>query len=179
MKILGITGSLRKGSYNTALLREAVKEAPEGMDIEMVTLDSIPLYNKDVEDQGFPESVITLKQKVKEADGILIMSPEYNHSVPGVLKNAIDWVSRGDNEWRDKPLAIAGGSDGLISTARGQMQLLIIANTLSMHAMARPLFQVPTVQNKLDENGNLTDEKTREKLREFLLAYKTWVERLS
>ncbi len=179
MKVLAISGSLRKSSYNTALARASVKLAPEGMEIAVYTLEDIPPYNMDVEEQGFPESVQRLKKAVKEADGILWMSPEHNHSVPGVLKNTIDWVSRGENEWRDKPLAIGGGSDGIISTARAQMHLLIIANTLRLHSMSRPLFQVPNVHKKIDENGELTDEKTKEKLQEFLAAFKEWIERLA
>lgn len=179
MRILAISGSLRKYSYNTSLVRNAQEIAPKEMEIELYTLEKIPPYNMDVEEKGFPEAVLDLKKKIKEADGILLMSPEHNHSVPGVLKNAIDWVSRGDNEWSDKPLAIGGGSDGIISTARAQTHLLIIANTLNMHPMAKPLFQVPNVDKKLDPAGNLMDEKTKLKLSAFLSAFKKWVERLS
>ena len=177
MKVLGISGSLRKDSFNTALLHEALSLAPEGMTIEIVTLHDVPPYNMDVEEVAFPDSVMLLKEKIKNADGILIISPEHNHSVPGVLKNAIDWVSRGDNEWNDKPLAIGGASDGLVSTARIQTHLLTIANTLNMHTMARPLFQVATAQKKII-NGRLVDDKTKEKLRDFLSAFNTWIKRL-
>lgn len=179
VKVLVISGSLRKSSYNTALARAAVSLAPEGVEITVYTLENIPLYNMDVEEQGFPDSVLQLKKAVKEADGIVWMSPEHNHSVPGVLKNAIDWVSRGENEWREKPLAIGGGSDGIISTARAQMHLLVIANTLRLHPMSRPLFQVPNVDKKINEHGDLVDEKTKVKLKEFLTAFKDWIERLS
>jgi len=179
VKVLIISGSLRKSSYNTALARASVSLAPEGMDIKVYTLHDIPPYNMDVEEQGFPDSVMELKKAVKEAQGILWMSPEHNHSVPGVLKNAIDWVSRGENEWREKPLAIGGGSDGIISTARAQMHLLVIANTLRLHPMSRPLFQVPNVDKKINEKGELVDEKTKEKLKEFLSAFQKWIERLS
>ena len=178
MNILVIPGSLRKASYNTALAYEAVQLAPKSMTIAVFTLHDIPLYNMDIEKEGFPESVMKLKNAVKEADGILWMSPEHNHSVPGVLKNAIDWVSRGANEWNDKPLAIGGASDGIISTARAQMHLLVIANTLNMHPMGRPLFQVPNAPKKFNEKGELIDEKTREKFTSFLQSFEAWVNRL-
>ena len=178
MRILGISGSLRQKSFNTALLRAATSLAPDGMEIEMVTLHDIPLYNRDVEVQGFPDSVQLLKEKIKAADGVLIISPEYNHSIPGVLKNALDWVSRSENELSDKPLAIGGASDGLISTARMQVQFLAVANTMNAHVMSKPLFQVPNADKKIDEGGDIIDEKTTEKLKEFLNAFKIWVERL-
>lgn len=179
MRVLGISGSLRIHSFNTALLKAARDLAPQEMEIEIVTLSDIPLYNEDVEKQGFPQSVIELKEKIKRADGILIMSPEYNHSLPGVLKNAIDWVSIGENEFSDKPLAVGGASIRLVSTARMQTQLLIIANTLNMHVMSKPLFQVPTVDKKIDAEGKITDEKTEKKLREFVSSFYLWITRLS
>src|SRR5215210_1165968 len=124
MRILGIAGSLRRASYNRAALRAATKLVPEGAVLETFELDDIPLFNQD-EDQNPPAKVVELKRLIREADAILIVTPEYNYSVPGVLKNAIDWASRpyGDSAWNGKPVAIMGASVGAFGTMRAQYHL--------------------------------------------------------
>src|SRR5579863_4168325 len=120
VRILGVAGSLRKGSFNRATLRTAQEMAPAGMTIDIFDIAPIPLYNEDVRQQGFPLPVEEFRARIKEADGLLIITPEYNYSIPGVLKNAIDWASRpyGDSAWSDKPVAMMGASVGTLGTAR-------------------------------------------------------------
>lgn len=179
MKILAISGSLRKGSFNTSLLRHAVKTAPKELSIEIADISFIPLYNMDVEDQGFPAPVIALKEKIKHADGILIATPEHNHSVPGVLKNTIDWISRGENELGDKPVAVMGASDGMFGTVRAQIAIQPILKTMNAHLMSQPLMQVTNADKKFDTDGNLIDEKTQQKLKDFIQAFAIWIKRLT
>jgi chromate reductase len=171
MKILAIPGSLRKASYNHGLLKAAVELAPKGCSVEIFDLTAIPLYNQDQE-STLPPSVTALKAKVRAADALLIATPEYNYSVPGVLKNALDWVSRpyGDNAWDNKPLAILGATMGLQGTSRAQYHLRQICVTLNMHPLNRPELMVSAAQDKFDDQGNLTDPKVREKIAELLAA---------
>src|ERR1043166_2768765 len=139
MTILGIAGSLRKQSYNRALLRAASQLLPEGMTLETFDLDGIPPFNQD-QDTKPPERVKQLKSRIRAADAILLVTPEYNYSVPGVLKNAIDWASRpfGDSAWDDKPVAVMGASVGTLGTARTQYHLRQMFVFLNMHAMNGP-----------------------------------------
>src|SRR5271157_2208235 len=125
VRILGIAGSLRRGSYNRAALRAATQLVPEGITLDIFDIDGIPAFNQD-EEQKPPAKVVELKKRIREADAILIVTPEYNYSIPGVLKNAIDWASRpyGDSAWSGKPAAIIGASIGTISTARAQYHLV-------------------------------------------------------
>ena len=125
LRILGVAGSLRAGSYNRALLRAAVRLAPEGMEIEVFDLLEVPLYNGDVEAAGDPPGVMGFKQAISAADGVLMVTPEYNHGVPGVMKNAVDWASRPPREapLEGKPVGLIGASTGITGTARGQSQL--------------------------------------------------------
>jgi chromate reductase len=179
IKVLGFAGSLRKGSYNKALLRTALEELPDDMELEVFDLEGIPPYNQDLDDD-MPEKVKEFKRKIKAADAILIATPEYNYSVPGVLKNAIDWASRppGDNAWDDKPVAIMSASIGMIAGARAQYHLRQTFVYINMHPVNRPEVMVPFVADKVDANGRVTDEKTRQKVKELLVALAAWTRRL-
>jgi len=177
IKILGISGSLRKGSYNTGALHAAAGLAPEGVEIEIYDLSGIPEF---VQDREPSAKVIEFKQKIREADAILISSPEYNYSVPGVLKNAIDWASRpyGDSAWEGKPAAIMGASTGGIGTARMQYHLRQIMVFLNMFPLNRPEVMISTCADKFDAEGVLTDEKTKEIIRKMLAALADWTRKL-
>lgn len=180
LNILGFAGSLRKGSYNRAALRAAQHLAPATMSIEIFELDDIPLYNADVEEQGFPEPVQEFKRKINEADGLLIVTPEYNYSIPGVLKNAIDWASRPptDSPLIGKPIALMGASTGGFGTVRGQLQLRQVFIFTSSFVMVKPEVYISRAQEKFDKNGNLIDEMVLEQIRNLLHALGEWIARL-
>lgn len=163
LRILGIAGSLRRESYNGFALREATKLVPEGTLLETFELDGIPPFNQD-EDQTPPPKVAELKRRVREADTILFVTPEYNYSIPGVLKNGIDWASRpyGDNAWNGKPAAIMGASIGTLGTARAQYHLRQILVFLNMFPINQPEVMIGNAPAHFDKEGNLTDEATRE-----------------
>jgi chromate reductase len=177
--VLGFAGSLRRGSYNRALLRAAQELAPAGMAIEVFDLAPVPLYNADVEAEGDPEPVAAFKAAIRRADALLIACPEYNHGVPGVLKNAIDWASRPPRgaALDRKPLALMGASPGMTGSARGQGQLRQAFVFTNSYALPQPEMLVARAQEKFDEQGNLTDEKTREFLRRLLDALAEWAGR--
>ena len=158
ISILGFSGSLRRGSYNTALLNMAIQQGPENVTFEIASLAEIPLYNKDIEDQEMPESVSVLRAKIRTADALLIATPEYNLSIPGVLKNAIDWVSRPpDQPFKGKPLALIGGG-GMAGTKNAQTDLCRVAKALKMHVLDRELVTFPYVWKKLDQEQKVIDE---------------------
>jgi chromate reductase len=169
VRILGIAGSLRKDSYNRAALRNAQKLLPDGAALEIFELDGIPAYNQD-EEQNPPRRVVELKERIRAADAVLIATPEYNYSVPGVLKNAIDWASRpyGDSAWNGKPVAILGASVGLFGSARAQYHLRQMFIFLNMYAVNQPEVMIGTAQHRFDEHGNLTDEQSKKLLRQLL-----------
>lgn len=179
-KILGFAGSLRKDSYNKSLLRAALELLPEDAELEVFDLEGIPLYNQDLEDQP-TEKVKEFKAKIRAADAILIVTPEYNYSIPGVLKNAIDCASRpyGDNAFAHKPVAIMGASPGMIGTARAQYHLRQCFVFLSCFALNQPEVMVPFAQEKIDKDGTVTDLKTREKIRELIESLVSWTRRLT
>ena len=168
-RILGISGSLRRESYNSAALRAAVGLAPEGATVETFALDGIPLFNQD-EEKNPPVRVVELKRRVREADALLFVTPEYNYSVPGVLKNAIDWASRpyGDNAWDGKPAAIMGASIGAIGTARAQYHLRQIFVFLNVFPVNQPEVMIGNAPQRFDAEGNLTDETTKTFIRQLL-----------
>ena len=168
-RILGISGSLRRESYNSAALRAAVGLAPEGAVIEMFDIDGIPPFNQDEESNPVAK-VVELKRRVREADAILFVTPEYNYSVPGVLKNAIDWASRpyGDNAWDGKPAAIMGASVGAIGTARAQYHLRQMFVFLNVFAVNQPEVMIGNAAKRFDAEGNLTDETTKDFIRQLL-----------
>ena len=180
IRILGIAGSLRKGSYNHGALRAAAELVPEGATIEIFDLDGIPGFNQD-DEQNPPEKVAELKRKIREADAILFVTPEYNYSVPGVLKNAIDWASRpyGDSAWNGKPAAIMGASVGGIATARAQYHLRQMMVFLNMFPINQPEVMIGNAGEKFDEQGNLTDETTRGFIRQLLENLVAWTQRIS
>ncbi len=175
IKVLGISGSLRRGSFNTAALREATRLAPAGMVIELADISEIPLYNEDIYAQGFPPSVDRLREQIRAADALLIATPEYNYSVSGVLKNTIDWVSRPPEQpFAGKPVALMGASAGRFGTARAQYHLRQSMVFLDMRPLNRPELMIASAQKLFDEQGNLTDEATREYLRGLLVALQDW-----
>ena len=178
IKILGIAGSLRRGSYNRAALRVAQQNLPDGAALEIFDLEGIPPFNQDLEQQP-PSRVIELKAKILAADAILLVTPEYNYSVSGVLKNAIDWASRpyGDSAWNGKPVAIMGASGGMQGTSRAQYHLRQMFVFLNMYPLNQPEVMISNAGDKFDEQGNLTDEKTREKIKQLLQALVLWARR--
>ena len=177
--ILGICGSLRAGSYNRAALRAAQQLAPEGTRLDIFDLHGIPPYNQDDENDP-PPRVRELKAAVRAADALLFASPEYNYSVPGVLKNAIDWGSRpgGDNCWNGKPGAVMGVSGGAIGTARMQYHLRQVFVNVGIQAVIRPEVMIGPAAARFDAAGNLTDEKTREFVQKLVVALVDWAGRL-
>ena len=177
--ILGFAGSLRKGSYNKALLRTALEVVPKDATLEIFDLNGIPLFNQDIENQP-PETLKEFKAKIRAADAILIATPEYNYSIPGVLKNAIDCASRpyGDNAFEGKPVALMGASIGMLGTARAQYHLRQSLVFLNMYPLNRPEVMVPFAADKVDANGNVTDAKTREKIKELLESLAAWTMKL-
>lgn len=179
LRILGIAGSLRRQSYNRAAL-EAVKELlPEGVTLETFDIGGLPFFNQD-EEKSPPPALVDFKQKIRAADAILFVTPEYNYSIPGVLKNAIDCASRpyGDNAWDDKPAAIMGASVSTLGTGRAQYQLRQMMVWLNMHAMNGPEVMIATANEKIDKDGKLTDAKTREMIGKQLVALAAWTRRL-
>ncbi len=179
VRVLGLSGSLRSGSYNTAALRAAQELAPPGMTIDTFGLAPVPLYNEDVKAQGYPAPVAELRQRVKEADGVLLVTPEYNYSVSGVLKNAIDWISRPpDQPFDGKPIAVMGASMGLLGTARAQYHLRQMFVFMNGYVLNRPEVMIAQAQNKFDAAGKLTDQTTRDMLGLLLTSFAAWVRRM-
>lgn len=170
--VLGIPGSLREGSYNKALLRAAQEEAPEGMTIDIFEIDEIPFYNRDVEEKGDPEPVQRLKEAIREADAVLIATPEYQHGLPGVLKNALDWASRppSNSPLQGKVVGMMGASTSMVGTARAHLQLRQTLTYNQSRMVARPEVLVANAPEKFDEEGRLTDEKAREFIQKHLKA---------
>jgi chromate reductase, NAD(P)H dehydrogenase (quinone) len=180
MRVLGIAGSLRAGSFNRSLLRAAQELAPPPMEIAIHDLSEIPLYNADVEVEGDPPPVAAFKAAIREAPALLFATPEYNYGVPGVLKNAIDWASRppGRSVLNGKPAAIMGASPGAGGTARAQLQLRQAFVFTQTMAMLAPEVLVARAHEKFDAEGRLTDEATRSFVRKFLEAFAAWIQRL-
>lgn len=179
MKVLGIAGSLRKGSFNRGALEAAKELAPDGMEIEIHDISGIPGFDQDDESDP-PQKVLTLKEAIRAADAVLFATPEYNYSVPGVLKNAIDWASRpyGKSAWDGKPAAIMGASPGAIGTARAQYDLRKMMVFLNMFPINKPEVMITNCSSKFDEDGKLTDEPTRKIIRQMLESLAEWTRRL-
>ena len=171
--VVGFAGSLRSGSYNRALLRTAKDLAPPSLQIMICELDGIPLYNDDIETAGAPPSVVRLREAVRESDALLIATPEYNHGVPGVLKNTIDWLSRPprNNALNGKIAAVMGASLGMTGTARGQAQLRQALGATNTYALLQPEVLVAHAHEKFDADGRLTHQATREVLATFLQRF--------
>ncbi len=180
IKVLGIAGSLREGSYNRGALRAAKELAPEGMEVEIFDIAGLPGFNQDQEADP-PEQAAELKRKIREADAVVLVTPEYNYSISGVLKNAIDWASRpyGDSAWEGKPAAIMGASGGAIATARAQYDLRKMMVFLNMFPLNRPEVMIGNAGEKFDENGKLTDEQTRKFISDQMQALLEWTRKLN
>jgi chromate reductase len=178
-KILGFAGSLRKSSYNKALLRAAVELLPSGAGLEIFDLEGIPPFNQDLERQP-PLKIREFKAKIRAADALLIATPEYNYSVPGVLKNAIDWASRphGDNAFEGKPVAMMSASIGMIGGVRAQYHLRQSFVYLNMYPINKPEVIVTYASDKIDENGKLRDENTRKLMQQLIGNLVTWAVKL-
>jgi len=179
LTILGIAGSLRKGSYNRAALRAAVSLVPDGVAIETFDLAGIPPFNED-DEQNPPAAVTELKARVRAADAILLVTPEYNYSIPGVLKNAIDWASRpyGDSAWNGKPVAVMGASVGTLGTARAQYHLRQCFVFLNMHPLNAPEVMITAAHERFDADAKLTDDGTRQRIGHLIEALAAWTRRL-
>jgi chromate reductase, NAD(P)H dehydrogenase (quinone) len=179
IKILAFAGSLRKGSYNKALVRAAVELVPDSMAIEVFDLEGIPLFNQDFESNP-PQIVKEFKEKIRNSDALLIATPEYNYSVSGVLKNAIDWASRprADTPLEGKPVAIMSASIGRFGGARAQYHLRQSFIFLNMHPVNRPEVMLSDATHNVDANGTVTNEQTRQLIRQLLEALAAWTIRL-
>lgn len=179
VNILGIAGSLRRGSYNRAALRAAQALVPAGAKLEIFELDGLPGFNQD-EERNPPAKVVQLKASIRAADAILLVTPEYNYSIPGVLKNAIDWASRpyGDSAWNGKPVALMGASIGALGTSRAQYHLRQCFVFLNMHPVNQPEVMIPNASERFDAAGNLLDEKVKQRIQELLKALVAWTRRL-
>ncbi len=177
--ILGILGSLRKASFNRHALVAAQALVPAGAALEIFELEGIPPFNQDQEKQP-PTRVTELKAKVRAADAILFATPEYNYSIPGVLKNAIDWASRpyGDNAWQGKPVAVMGASVGILGSARAQYHLRQCFVFLNMYPVNQPEVLIASAAQRFNERGELTDETSRELIRKLLAELMAWTKRL-
>ena len=181
MKILGFAGSLRQASFNRALLRAAKEFAPTDVEVDIVDLDGIPLYNSDVEVRAFPEAVRALRGRIMASGAVLIATPEYMYSVSGVLKNALDWLARPPEPralW-DKPVGIMGASPGLVGTARAHLHLRQILLHERAAVLPHPQLLVPDARNKFDAGGVLIDQETRTKVTEYVDALARWAQRLA
>ena len=177
LRVVGFAGSLRRGSYNRALLRAAEELTPRGMAIEVFDLRDVPLYDGDLEATGDPEGVARLKAAIRAADGVLMVTPEYNHGVPGVMKNAVDWCSRPPQSapLARKPVALMGASPGITGSARGQSQLRQAFEFTNSYCMPQPEFLLFKAHEKIDVEGRLTDEPSRAFLEKFLGAFGDWI----
>jgi chromate reductase len=178
-RVVAFSGSLRRGSFNRALLRAAQELAPEGMVIEPIEIGAMPFYNADVEAEGDPPSVATFKTLLREADGVLIATPEHNDGIPAVLTNAIDWGSRlpGRSPLAAKPVAVIGASPGQVGTARAQLHLRQLLSHVHARALPPPELLVAAAHQRFDANLRLTHEETRRVLAALLERFGRWIAR--
>lgn len=178
IEVLGISGSLRPKSFNTALLRAAIELAPPGMTIAALGLRDIPIYDDDVRLAGYPAPVAELRERMRAADALLFVSPEYNRSIPGVLKNAIDWASRGtDQPFKDKPIAVMGASPGTLGAIFANHHLRQVLMYLGVRMVTGPEVAVANAKAKFDEELRLIDQPTRDFVAAHLVALKELVQR--
>ena len=175
MRILGISGSARKGSYNTSLLMEARASMPAGVELRIFDTSTLPLYNQDL-DHDLPAQVKEFKREIRSADSVLFATPEHNYTIPALLKNAIEWGDRPeeDNSWDGKPAAIMSASTSARGGARAQLDLRKIMVDINMYPMNRPQVIVAMAEEKFDSASKLTDEKVRQRVRELVLALVAW-----
>jgi chromate reductase len=180
LSVLAICGSLRKGSFNRMALNTAIELRPPGMQVTVADISQFPLYDEDVRAQGFPPPVETLRQQIKAADALLFACPEYNYSMSGVLKNAIDWASRPpDQPFAGKPAAIIGAGAGMAGSARAQYDLRRSFIFLDVHPLNKPEVLIGQAQTKFDENGRLMDEVARGLIRDLMAALAAWTRQLA
>jgi chromate reductase len=167
-----IIGSLRKSSINRSVARALAALSVPGMELTVLEIADIPLYNQDLE-SAFPAAVAVLKTKIRSSDGLIVVTPEYNRSIPGVLKNAIDWTSRpyGDNAWAGKPVGVMGASMSPLGSALGQSHLKEVLTYLDTHVLGQPEIYIGSFKEKTDTEGNITDVKTKEFLKTFLIKF--------
>lgn len=178
--IVGIAGSLRAGSYNAALLRAAALFAPEGTTVDIASIRGIPLYDGDLEaEHGVPEVVSELKERIARADGLLLVTPEYNGSMPGVLKNALDWLSRPASDvalvFGQRPVALMGASPGQLGTALAQAAWLPILRSLGMRPWFGPRVQVGSASKVFDAQGELVDERVCKHVADFMGGFSQFI----
>ena len=179
INVLAICGSLRTGSYNRAALRTAIELRPPGMTIDIGEISAFPLYNEDVRAQGFPPPVETLRRQIAAADALLFVTPEYNYSMSGVLKNAIDWASRPpDQPFAGKPVAIFGAAASMAGSARAQYDLRRSCVFLDMHPLNKPEIFIGQAHTKFDAQGNLTDDLALTLLGDLLVALAAWTRQI-
>jgi chromate reductase len=179
MNILGISGSLRKGSWNTAALRAVAGLLPEGVKLDIAEIGDLPLMNQDLEQNGkYPAPVERLRAQILAADALLFATPEYNASIPAPLKNAIDWASRPANVFAGKPAAIIGVAGGLLGTARAQYPLRQTLGVLSLQLLGQPEVFIGGAVAKFDADGKLTDQPTLDFLGKMAAAFVTFVKRV-
>ena len=178
-KIVAFAGSLRRGSFNRALLHAAQDLAPDAMEIELIEIGELPFYNADIEAQGDPPSVAAYKASIGEADGIIIATPEYNDGIPGVLTTAIDWGSRlpGRAPLSAKPVALMGASPGRIGTARAQLHLRQLLSHVHARTLPPPELLIGSAHQHFDKTLRLTDESTRDILAKLLQRFGRWIAR--
>jgi NAD(P)H-dependent FMN reductase len=179
-KLVGIAGSLRRHSYNRGLLKAAVESMPPGVTLEVAAIEEIPLYNADIENtDGIPRAVSRIKEAIATADGLLLVTPEYNNGIPGVFKNVIDWLSRPPTDiprvFRGKPVALIGASPGGFGTVLAQNSWLSVLHTLGTRPWFEGRLLVSRAGSLFDNEGNLTDQDTSERLRRFLEGFVTYV----
>jgi NAD(P)H-dependent FMN reductase len=175
MTIVGVSGSLRAASFNSALLRAAATAMPQGAKLDIATIKGIPLYDGDVEAQGVPDAVVKLKERIIAAEGLLLVTPEYNNSIPGVFKNAIDWLSRPDTDiarvFGGRPVGVIGASPGRFGTLLSQTAWLPVLKTLGTAAYFGGRLQVAKAGDVFDKSGDLVDERIREQLEKYLAGF--------
>jgi chromate reductase, NAD(P)H dehydrogenase (quinone) len=178
-KVVALAGSLRRESFNRALLRAARELAPQGMEIELIEIGELPFYNADVEAQGDPPSVAAYKASLVDADGVVIATPEYNDGIPGVLTTAIDWGSRlpGRAPLTGKPVALMGASPGRIGTARAQLHLRQLLSHVHARTLPPPELLIGSAHQHFDQSLRLTDESTRDVLAKLLHRFSRWIAR--
>jgi chromate reductase len=180
--ILAISGSLRRGSFNTALLRAAAELAPATVKVEIASIREFPVYDGDVEERGIPDAVAALKERLAAADGLLLATPEYNHGVPGVLKNAIDWLSRPGKDiarvFGQKPVGVIGASGGVGGTALAQTAWLPTLRVLGTQAWFGPRMLVANAGKVFDAEGKLTDDAIRGQLEKYMAGFAEFVQRV-
>jgi chromate reductase len=176
LNILGLCGSLRAGSINRMALNLTGQSMPAAMSLEIADIRDIPLFDGDMLARGFPEAVVRLREQIRQADGVVIATPEYNFSIPGVLKNALDWVSRGDDQpFSYKPVAILSASPGPVGGARVQYDLRKVLLFMNAQVLAKPEVFIGGAVGKFDADGACTDEVTRKFASDQMLAFEHWI----